>query len=97
MPGTRKGFGNVEKTHVTSFGSLIQFHKEVHGLLQGGATLTTTRLSVTHCCIYGLLYGIQNEPGKYYVCAVGCTYGLIRGFQTLPSAPQSWDRSHCSV
>ena len=23
--------------------------------------------------------------------------GLIRGFQTLPSAPQSWDRSHYSV
>ena len=23
--------------------------------------------------------------------------GLIRGFQTLPSTPQSWDRSHCSV
>ena len=25
------------------------------------------------------------------------TVGPIRGFQTLPSAPQSWDRSHCSV
>ena len=27
--------------------------------------------------------------------AFGADLGLIRGFQTLPSAPQSWDRSLC--
>ena len=36
MWGTRKGFGNVEKTYVTSFRFVMQFHKEVHGLLRGG-------------------------------------------------------------
>ena len=57
--------------------SLMQFHKEVHGLLRGGVTLTATRLSVRHCCIYGLLYGIQNEPRKYGVYSVGYTDGPI--------------------
>ena len=53
MRGTRKGFGNVEETYVTSFKSLMQFHKEIHGLLRGGVPLTTARLSVRQAVFMG--------------------------------------------
>ena len=61
MRGTRKGFGNVGRTDVTPIGSLMQVYKEVHGLLRRGVTLTTTRLSVKQCCIYGVLFPMPTH------------------------------------
>ena len=44
-----------------------------------------------------LTLAFSGAQRRAEVLCILCVLGLIRGSQTLPTAPQSWDCSNCSV